>query len=104
MPLDTRRLADLASHDAFIQRHNGPSQADVAGMLDQLGTDSIATLIEKTVPSAIRLGRELDLPTRVVGLEEPDPPEEEPGPHEEEPGPPEDEPDPPGAGGDHLYL
>lgn len=61
MALDTRRLADLASHDAFIQRHNGPSQADVAGMLDQLGTDSIATLIEQTVPSAIRLGRELDL-------------------------------------------
>ncbi|WP_458527063.1 aminomethyl-transferring glycine dehydrogenase [Onishia taeanensis] len=61
MALDTRRLADLASHDAFIQRHNGPSQDDVAGMLAELGTDSIATLIEQTVPSAIRLGRELDL-------------------------------------------
>lgn len=61
MALDNRRLADLTGHDAFISRHNGPAGNDVADMLETLGLDSIATLIENTVPSGIRLGRELDL-------------------------------------------
>ena len=61
MATETRRLADLAGHDAFIHRHNGPRAEDVAQMLDALGVDSMATLIEKTVPAGIRLGRGLSL-------------------------------------------
>ncbi|MBS9402647.1 aminomethyl-transferring glycine dehydrogenase [Halomonas sp. TRM85114] len=61
MAFDNRRLADLAAHDAFIQRHNGPGDDDVAAMLTFLDIDSLDTLIEKTVPVDIRLGRELDL-------------------------------------------
>jgi glycine dehydrogenase len=61
MALDNRRLADLAAHDAFIQRHNGPGDGDVAAMLASLDMDSLDTLIERTVPADIRLDRELDL-------------------------------------------
>ncbi|MBB3182681.1 glycine dehydrogenase [Halomonas fontilapidosi] len=61
MAFDNRRLADLAAHDAFLQRHNGPAGADVDGMLSILDMESLPSLIEATVPAGIRLGRELDL-------------------------------------------
>ncbi|TLF53296.1 aminomethyl-transferring glycine dehydrogenase [Halomonas urmiana] len=61
MAFDNRRLADLAAHDAFLQRHNGPTADDVSGMLDALGRASLPALMEATVPADIRLGRELDL-------------------------------------------
>lgn len=61
MAVNNRRLAELASHDAFVRRHNGPDSADVASMLDTLDIDSMTTLIDKTVPTGIRLDRELDL-------------------------------------------
>ncbi|MDN3520941.1 aminomethyl-transferring glycine dehydrogenase [Halomonas ramblicola] len=61
MALDTRRLADLAAHDAFIQRHNGPREEDVSAMLASLDAESLEALIERTVPADIRLGRGLDL-------------------------------------------
>ncbi|CDG55335.1 MULTISPECIES: aminomethyl-transferring glycine dehydrogenase [Halomonadaceae] len=61
MSLETRRLAELADHDAFIKRHNGPSQDDVATMLKALNMQHMEDLIEQTVPSDIRLGRELAL-------------------------------------------
>ncbi|MDI5920465.1 aminomethyl-transferring glycine dehydrogenase [Halomonas sp. LR5S13] len=61
MAFDNRRLADLAAHDAFLQRHNGPAGADVDGMLTTLGMENLPSLIEATVPAGIRLGRELDL-------------------------------------------
>ncbi|MCE8024815.1 aminomethyl-transferring glycine dehydrogenase [Billgrantia aerodenitrificans] len=61
MVYDNRRLADLADHDAFIRRHNGPGAEDVAAMLAALDMESLETLIERTVPADIRLGRELDL-------------------------------------------
>jgi len=46
----------------FIQRHIGPSSADIQQMLDVLGFSSLDDLIEKTVPSAIRLHEQLQLP------------------------------------------
>jgi glycine dehydrogenase len=55
------RLAELADHDAFIQRHNGPNADDVNVMLNALDMPSMAELIDKTVPSDIRLARELDV-------------------------------------------
>ncbi|SFH74451.1 aminomethyl-transferring glycine dehydrogenase [Modicisalibacter xianhensis] len=61
MAVEKRRLAELANHDAFVHRHNGPDSADVAHMLGTLGIDSMDALIEKTIPRGIRLGRELDL-------------------------------------------
>ena len=61
MPIESRRLADLAAHDDFLQRHNGPRQDDVAAMLATLDVESLPALIERTVPADIRLGRELEL-------------------------------------------
>ncbi|SDK96516.1 glycine dehydrogenase [Modicisalibacter muralis] len=61
MAVDNRRLAELASHDAFVHRHNGPGANDVAQMLETLGVDGMPALIEKTVPAGIRLDRELNL-------------------------------------------
>src|SRR5690554_5756866 len=58
---DNRRLAELADHDAFIRRHNGPGAEDVAAMLAALDMESLETLVERTVPADIRLNRELEL-------------------------------------------
>lgn len=46
----------------FASRHIGPSEAEVSAMLAAVGADTMETLIGETVPSSIRLGRELDLP------------------------------------------
>ncbi len=52
----------VAYTDVFQQRHIGPSSEDVQQMLSKLGFDSLAALIEATVPPAIRLRQSLQLP------------------------------------------
>jgi glycine dehydrogenase len=56
---------ELQQRTDFIHRHIGPSEADQREMLDALGLDSIDTLINTVVPSAIRSDKalELDEPT-----------------------------------------
>ena len=61
MVFDNRRLAELAAHDDFLQRHNGPNADDVAAMLAALDLESLEALIERTVPAGIRLDRPLAL-------------------------------------------
>ncbi|GAB2799856.1 aminomethyl-transferring glycine dehydrogenase [Halomonas shantousis] len=61
MAQDNRSLAELANHDAFVHRHNGPRAHDIEQMLATLGLDSLESLIDRTVPKGIRLDRELDL-------------------------------------------
>ncbi|MBE0402944.1 aminomethyl-transferring glycine dehydrogenase [Halomonas citrativorans] len=61
MSFETRRLSELADHDAFIKRHNGPNADDVDTMLNVLNIKRMDDLIEQTIPSDIRLGRELNL-------------------------------------------
>lgn len=46
----------------FINRHNGPRANEIAGMLKTIGAQSLDTLIDETVPSAIRLPKPLNLP------------------------------------------
>jgi glycine dehydrogenase len=48
--------------ETFAGRHLGPRPHDLATMLDTIGVESVAALIDETVPAAIRLDRELDLP------------------------------------------
>jgi glycine dehydrogenase len=48
--------------DSFVERHIGPSDADVHAMLDSLGYASLDALIDATVPANIRFRRPLDLP------------------------------------------
>jgi glycine dehydrogenase len=46
----------------FASRHIGPDDEQIAHMLGAIREPSIAALVDRTVPSAIRLSRELDLP------------------------------------------
>ena len=48
--------------DSFVERHIGPSDADVRAMLEALGYSSLDALIDATVPANIRFRRPLDLP------------------------------------------
>ncbi|MEJ2418172.1 MAG: glycine dehydrogenase, partial [Exilibacterium sp.] len=52
--LHNEPLTELENRDSFIQRHIGPDAAQTHAMLETLGVDSIAELIEKTVPENIR--------------------------------------------------
>jgi glycine dehydrogenase len=52
----------LSPTDTFIHRHLGPTDADIREMLVTLGLQSLGELSEATVPTDIRLRKELDLP------------------------------------------
>ena len=47
--------------DAFVSRHIGPRSPEVSQMLDCIGVENMDELIEKTLPSDIRLQEELKL-------------------------------------------
>lgn len=51
----------LTYTDSFEERHIGPSNADLAQMLELLGFDSLDALIDATVPQSIRLQTPLKL-------------------------------------------
>ena len=57
----TTSLHQLEQHDAFVQRHIGPDQADQSAMLEALNLDSLEQLVEQTVPASILLNEPLDL-------------------------------------------
>ncbi len=50
----TSPLADLSPATDFIHRHIGPSDADIAAMLDVVGAGSLTELIDRAVPDTIR--------------------------------------------------
>src|ERR1043166_1090874 len=58
MTPNNKSTADNAS-TSFIPRHIGPSDADVAAMLEPLGYSSLDALIDATVPDRIRFKRPL---------------------------------------------
>jgi glycine dehydrogenase len=49
----------------FVRRHVGPSESETREMLEFLGYSDIGGLIDDTIPGAIRLKRDLDLPPAV---------------------------------------
>uniref|UniRef100_A0A673M9Y5 Uncharacterized protein n=1 Tax=Sinocyclocheilus rhinocerous TaxID=307959 RepID=A0A673M9Y5_9TELE len=51
----------LPRHDDFSERHIGPGDKEKREMLNTLGLESVAELIENTVPASIRLGRSLKM-------------------------------------------
>ena len=55
-------LHSLEHHDAFIERHIGPNDAEVASMLDFIGHASLDAMTEAIVPGKIRLTTPLQLP------------------------------------------
>ena len=48
--------------DDFSRRHIGPSEQEVAEMVEAVGVKSLGDLVGKTVPQSIRLPRPLNLP------------------------------------------
>ena len=56
---------ELEPADEFARRHIGLSAADVEEMLGRIGVGSVERLVRETVPDAIALDRELDLPEAV---------------------------------------
>ncbi|MHC4449701.1 MAG: aminomethyl-transferring glycine dehydrogenase [Planctomycetota bacterium] len=52
----------LAPTDTFLRRHLGPSESEVSEMLGYIGYESLDALGKASVPQAIQLDRELDLP------------------------------------------
>ena len=58
-------LAVLEASDAFVGRHIGPSDADIAAMLRVVGAASLDDVAAKTVPESIRSNQSLQLPPPV---------------------------------------
>ncbi|MCT4615651.1 MAG: aminomethyl-transferring glycine dehydrogenase [Marinifilaceae bacterium] len=48
--------------EKFVTRHIGPRNEDIQTMLETIGAKSVDALIEETIPSNIRLTKDLDLP------------------------------------------
>lgn len=65
----TSCIRDLLSTDEFIARHIGPDTTEQAKMLATVGVESLADLIEKTVPQAIRQAN-LELSTQAISENE----------------------------------
>ncbi|MEN1970798.1 aminomethyl-transferring glycine dehydrogenase [Luteimonas sp. MJ204] len=55
-------LRSLEHHDAFVERHIGPNEDEIAQMLRIVGHDSLDAMTDAIVPGSIRSGDALDLP------------------------------------------
>ncbi|WP_051062427.1 aminomethyl-transferring glycine dehydrogenase [Ilumatobacter nonamiensis] len=58
-------IAELFEPDEFVRRHIGPSEADLAHMLETIGSSTSAELLDATLPVSIRATEPLDLPDGV---------------------------------------
>ena len=55
--------------DSFVLRHIGPRENEVKEMIATIGVQSLDELIDKTIPTDIRLPHELDLPKAMSEFE-----------------------------------
>ncbi|VEP12056.1 glycine decarboxylase, PLP-dependent, subunit (protein P) of glycine cleavage complex [Hyella patelloides LEGE 07179] len=62
------KTESLATH-SFAARHIGVEETEINNMLSVLGVSSLDDLIEKTVPPAIKLNRDLKLPSALTEAE-----------------------------------
>ena len=53
----------------FSGRHIGPNQAEATAMLKEIGVNSLEALISKTIPDAIRIKSDLDVPSAISEFE-----------------------------------
>jgi len=58
-------LTRLDAADAFVARHIGPREAEIAAMLQEVGAVSLDDLIAQTVPETIRSNAALALPPAI---------------------------------------
>jgi len=62
-------LRQLENHDAFLERHIGPNDAEIAHMLRVVGHDSLDALTDAIVPAGIKSTAPLALPAPVTEVE-----------------------------------
>jgi len=59
-------LRELENHDAFIARHIGPNDAEIAHMLHTVGHDSLESMTDAIVPAKIKSAAPLALPAAMT--------------------------------------
>ena len=62
-------LRDLEHHSAFVERHIGPNDAEVAHMLHVIGHDSLDAMTDAIVPANIKSPAPLALPDAITEVE-----------------------------------
>ncbi|QDH69652.1 aminomethyl-transferring glycine dehydrogenase [Marilutibacter alkalisoli] len=67
-PLETS-LFELEHHDAFIERHIGPNDAEIAHMLGVVGHDSLDAMTNAIVPGGIKSAEALAMPGSLTEVE-----------------------------------
>ena len=62
-------LRDLEHHSAFVERHIGPNDAEIAHMLQVIGHDSLDGMTDAIVPGNIKSPAPLALPEAITEVE-----------------------------------
>jgi len=62
---NTPSLRELEHHGAFLERHIGPNDAEIAHMLRVVGHDSLDAMTDAIVPASIKSAQPLALPTPI---------------------------------------
>ena len=62
-------LRSLEHHDAFVERHIGPNDGEIAVMLKVIGHDSLETLTDAIVPASIKSSLPLALPDSMTEVD-----------------------------------
>ncbi len=65
----TPSLRDLEHHSAFVERHIGPNDAEIAHMLQAIGHDSLDGMTDAIVPGNIKSPAPLALPEAITEVE-----------------------------------
>lgn len=67
--MTTPSLRALEHHDAFLERHIGPNEAEIAHMLATIGQPSLEAMTDAIVPASIRSTSPLALPAPMSEVE-----------------------------------
>ncbi len=62
-------LRDLEHHSAFVERHIGPNDAEIAQMLHTIDQDSLEAMTDAIVPASIKSAAPLALPEAITEVE-----------------------------------
>ncbi|HJS34627.1 MAG TPA: aminomethyl-transferring glycine dehydrogenase subunit GcvPA, partial [Pseudoxanthomonas sp.] len=62
---NTPSLRELEHHGAFLERHIGPNDAEIAHMLRVVGHDSLEAMTDAIVPASIKSAQPLALPAPI---------------------------------------
>ncbi|MGN7724664.1 aminomethyl-transferring glycine dehydrogenase [Luteimonas sp. 22616] len=65
----TPSLRDLEHNEAFVERHIGPNDAEIARMLRTVGHDSLDAMTDAIVPGSIRSKDDLALPPSLTEVD-----------------------------------